>query len=347
MRIAIVNDLLSAVEVLKRVIKTVPEYSIAWIAYDGAEAVEKCSMDVPDLILMDLVMPVMNGVESTKKIMENTPCPILVVTLSIGRNVSKVFRAMSCGALDAVKTPSLGKSGRSTGAEDLLDKIVSIELLIKKEAKKVHIVKSDTEPKIINKSLYVEGIPTLIALGASTGGPGALLKVLQSIPSDVNASFVIVQHVDMEFVEGMAEWFDSQIQIPVEVAKTGSVPQQGEAFLAGTRNHIILTPELTIGYTAENFDNVYCPSVDIFFESLVKYWPGKCIGVLLTGMGNDGARGLKMMKDKGWYTIAQDEESSVVYGMPKAAVEEMGVVDVLPIDKIGGALTQFLIDNEG
>ena len=135
MRIAIVNDVRMTVEMLKRVLTSVPDYELAWVAYDGVEAVEKCAKDVPDLILMDLIMPNMDGVQATKIIMKNSPCSILIVTASVSRNISKVFEAMGFGALDVVSTPVLDLKGPGIGGDDLIKKIELIGSLIGKSAK--------------------------------------------------------------------------------------------------------------------------------------------------------------------------------------------------------------------
>ena len=341
MRIAIVNDMPMAVEVLRRVIKSIPKYEVAWVAYDGAEAVQKCARDLPDLLLMDLLMPVMDGVEATKQIMKNSPCPILVVTATVTGNSSKVFDAMGYGALDAVNTPVLGTSGKAEGAAALLSKISTIEKLIGKERKQV----TSTIP-VKKTSQRVSASFPLIAIGASTGGPLIVAKILGSFPVGLRAGIVVIQHDDVEFAEGLALWLGEQTPLPVELAQDGSPIEAGRVLLAGTNDHLIITNSLNLMYTPEPESYPYRPSVDVFFKSVAEHWPGAAIGALLTGMGRDGAEGLLAMRQAGWHTIAQDQKTSIVYGMPKAAVEIDAAVEILPADQIAAGLTEALKRNQ-
>jgi two-component system, chemotaxis family, response regulator WspF len=341
MRIAIVNDMPMAVEVLRRVIKSIPKYEVAWVAYDGAEAVQKCARDLPDLVLMDLLMPVMDGVEATKQIMKNSPCPVLVVTATVTGNSSKVFDAMGHGALDAVNTPVLGASGKAEGASALLSKIGTIEKLIRREPTK------SSFPATVKKSAPTAKAEfPLIAIGASTGGPLIIANILHSLSAELQAGIVVIQHVDVEFAEGLALWLDEQATLPVALAQDGSQLEAGKVLLAGTNDHLIVTNSLHLMYTSKPESYPYRPSADVFFKSVAEHWPGTAIGVLLTGMGKDGAEGLLAMRQAGWHTIAQDQKTSIVYGMPKAAAELNAAVEVLPADQIAEALTQALKRNQ-
>jgi two-component system response regulator WspF len=332
MRIAIVNDTSIAVEALRRVVVKVPDYEIAWIARDGAEAVAKCAADTPDLILMDLLMPIMDGVEATRRIMTTSPCAILVVTSTVSGNASKVFEAMGYGALDAINTPMLGTGGHTEGGAGLLSKIATIGKLIGKPARnrKLQIPKP--------KSL----VPALVAIGSSTGGPKALAAVLSQFSRSFQAAVVIVQHVDAQFAPGLVDWLNEQTALPVELAMAGCPVEGGKVLVAGTNDHLVLQSNLTLTYTEEPRDYPYRPSVDVFFSSIADCWPGKGIGVLLTGMGRDGAQGLMSLRSASWHTIAQDRATSVVYGMPKAAAELGAAVQILPIQAIGSILIEKL-----
>jgi two-component system, chemotaxis family, response regulator WspF len=332
MKIAIVNDSLIEVEVLRRIIVVTPEHEIAWIARDGAEAVAKCAQDTPDLVLMNLVMPVMDGVEATRRIMSNYPCAILVVTSSVGINSAKVFEAMGYGALDAINTPTIGTNGDTKGGEELLKKINKIAILIGKAP-------SNLKSKIQNpKSL----VPPLIAIGSSTGGPQAIATILSSLPENLGAAVAIVQHVDVEFAPGLADWLSHQTRLPVSLASANSSLEAGKVVIAATNDHLVLQSNLTLQYTKEPQDYPYRPSVDRFFDSVAEHWPAKGIAVLLTGMGKDGAKGLLALRAAGWHTIAQDQASSVVYGMPKAAAQLGAAVEILPVDAIANAFVKHL-----
>ncbi|HEY9848032.1 MAG TPA: chemotaxis response regulator protein-glutamate methylesterase [Leptolyngbyaceae cyanobacterium] len=340
MRIAIVNDMVMAVETLRRVLMSVPEYEVAWIAMDGAEAVNKCAKDTPDLILMDLIMPVMDGAQATREIMQNSPCAILVVTASVDKNASKVFEAMGYGALDAVRTPVLGANGNPEAAQAVLSKIVTIAKLIGKSTL-TSKAKLNT-PTSLNISITPSQTPPLVLIGSSTGGPNALAAILSKLPANLGAAIAIVQHVDVQFASGLVEWLNRQTPLTVEVASRGSRLEAGKVVVAGTNDHLCLQASLTLTYIPEPIDYPYRPSVDVFFKSVAQHWSRKGTAVLLTGMGRDGAEGLNVLRQKGWHTIAQDKATSVVYGMPKAAVEMGAAVEVLPLPEIAPAITRAI-----
>lgn len=333
MKIAIVNDMIIAVEALRRILITIPNYEIAWIARDGAEAVKKCAENTPDLILMDLVMPVMDGVEATRQIMQKSPCAILIVTSTVTGNASKVFDAMGYGALDAVNTPILGMGKPSDGGSDLLAKISIISRLIGK---------TTTSTKSTFTSPQKYPLPPLIAIGSSTGGPKALGVILSELSANFRGAIVIVQHVDLEFAPGLAEWLNTQTKLPVKLIKERMKPEAGQILMAATNDHLVLDRNLNFKYTKEPRDYPYRPSVDVFFKSLADYWPHKGIGVILTGMGRDGGEGLKALQSQKWHTIAQNQATSVVYGMPKAAVELGAAKEILPVDAIASSLMKNL-----
>ncbi|KWF27221.1 chemotaxis response regulator protein-glutamate methylesterase [Burkholderia pseudomultivorans] len=328
MNIGIVNDLPLAVEAMRRVIAQRPEHRVLWVATDGAQAVELCDAQPPDVVLMDLIMPRFDGIEATRRIMRSArPCAILIVTNSIGANTWRVFEAMGAGALDAVDTPQLGDGAAGDSAKLLLAKIDQI-------GRQLAVPGTG---RTAGTAARADGGP-LIAIGASAGGPGALASILGGLPADFSAPIVIVQHVDRAFAEGMAQWLDGQTPLTVRVAREGERPQPGIALLAATDDHLRITRAGTLEYTREPASAPYRPSVDVFFNSLTEHWPGRVIGVLLTGMGRDGAIGLKALRMKGYHTIAQDEATSAVYGMPKAAATLGAARAILPLERIAGEL---------
>ena len=338
MRIAIVNDMRMAVEALRRVVASVPNYEIAWIATDGDEAVRMCKADVPDVILMDLIMPRMDGAEATRQIMRESPCAILVVTATVEGNSSKVFEAMGGGALDAVNTPVLGMSGEPSGAAPLLAKIAMLGKLLGKSKRSSS---SEGRAPTVRAGAATPDYP-MIAIGASTGGPTALSRVLGGLPADLYAAVTIVQHVDEHFAPGLASWLTTQGGREVRVVQQNDPVSPSYVQMASTNDHLVLSPELTLGYTKDPVEFPYRPSVDVFFQTVAASWRGIAVGVLLTGMGADGALGLLAMRRVGWHTIAQDEASSVVYGMPKAAAKLNAAVEILPIDEIAKGITRAL-----
>ncbi len=337
MRVAIVNDSNVATMGLEKILSTTGEHQVAWTAKDGEEAVKNCAKDTPELVLMDLIMPVMNGLEATRQIMKISPCPILIVTASVDENVAMVFEAMGVGALDAVSTPVLGGNGQVSGDNELLRKIATIKKLteaaIKRERRQIDSIDSRSP---------MSDSP-LLAIGASTGGPLAVSKILTRLPENYPAAGVIVQHVDQQFSVEMASWLDNQCALTVRVAENGDRMTPGTIVLAGTNNHLKLDADGTLKYSPEPRHIVYRPSVDVFFETIATYWRGKMLGILLTGMGRDGAKGLLELRKRGVHTIAQDETSCAVYGMPKAAVEIDAAVEVMSIDRIATSAVEYFM----
>ncbi len=337
MRIAIVNDVNAIAQVLAQTICAHTGHTICWTARDGTEAVARCQQDIPDLILMDLVMPNMDGVEATRRIMAKTPCAILIVTASVAGNAGQVFEAMAAGALDAVNTPQLRGSDTNSLAA-LLRKLTTIGKLI---ARNHALPAPKTEP---NTAVCETGLP-LIALGSSTGGPGALAHILSRLDSDLPAGVVVIQHVDPEFSAGMANWLDGQTDLKVCIAQPGDRPSRGKVLIAGTGDHLVVQRNGRLAYTPEPRDYVYRPSVNVFFESAAEHWRNKIVGVLLTGMGRDGANGLLALRQRGMPTIAQDQRTCAVWGMPKAAVALGAAQHVLPLDQIAAAIGRNILDS--
>jgi two-component system, chemotaxis family, response regulator WspF len=329
MRIGIVNDMPLAVEALRRALARAPEHQVAWVAGSGTEAVKRCREDTPDLLLMDLLMPEMDGVEATRQIMASTPCAILIVTSDVDRHVSRVFEAMGHGALDVVATPVLGTAALPDAAA-LLRKIRNLGLLFEPNT-----TRKTSEP--IQRATNSCRQP-LVAIGASAGGPAALVELLKQLPSGFPAAVVLVQHVDEAFATGMAQWLSSESHLPVRLARPGDVPEPGSVLLAGSNDHLILQRNGELAYSSEPSAHIYRPSIDVFFESVVANWKGDSIGVLLTGMGRDGAQGLLSMRRRGFITIAQDQASCAVYGMPKAAAQLGAASEILPLADIGRRL---------
>jgi chemotaxis response regulator CheB len=331
-KIALVNDSPIAIEALRRSLAFKPGLEIAWTATNGAEAVVRCKADTPDLVLMDLIMPGVDGVEATRQIMAQSPCAILVVTASIGANSWRVFEAMGHGALDAVDTPELGLGEDREAAATLLRKINTISRLI-----------GDKTPKLPRASAAKkrDGSP-LLAIGASSGGPAALAKLLSGLPADLAAPVVIVQHIDVQFAAGMADWLKQFSPWPVRIAVENERPEPGVVLLAGTADHLVFKTPERLGYTPDPLAHVHRPSVDVFFDSCNRHWRGDVYAALLTGMGRDGALAMKALREKGHYTVAQDAASSAVYGMPKAAADLGAAVEVLPLEAIGPRLARLV-----
>lgn len=327
-RVGVVNDLRIAVEALKRALAAMPDAAVAWVAEDGRQAVDRCREDPPDIVLMDMIMPVMDGVEATRRIMAATPCPILVVTATVEGNASKVFEALGAGALDAVATPVLGADGRVVNADALIRKIRAVALL----AGSTGVQEAAAATPASSTAAMPQ--PSMLAIGSSTGGPFALSVVLRALPRPAPWPIVVVQHVDESFAAGLASWLSSETGHRVEIIPPGQAPQPGMVHLAATGDHLLMGAGGRLRYSAWPIEKVYRPSVDVFFDSLLSNAaPG--IAVVLTGMGRDGALGMSRLRAAGWHTIAQDQATSVVWGMPGACVELGAAVQTLPLSEIG------------
>ncbi|MFM7052758.1 MAG: chemotaxis-specific protein-glutamate methyltransferase CheB [Planctomycetota bacterium] len=375
LRVAIVNDLAVACEALRRAIVAESDMEIAWTARDGAEAVAMARRDRPDAVLMDLIMPVMDGVESTRRIMREAPCPILVVTATVSGNASLVYEALGAGALDAVDTPRFGASGALDGAAALVHRLRRIARISGVGASNAWTSSAGTSnvgtpiagtPIIGTSTAGVSTIgvaapgipapraspttaepaprapspsapPAIVAIGASTGGPAAVAEVLSALAKPLRPCVLVVQHVSPQFTAGYADWLRVRTGHAVRLARAGDLPTAGEVLVAGEDRHLVLTPAGTLAYREEPADLAHRPSVDELFLSLARHARAG-VAVLLTGMGRDGADGMLALRRAGWHTVAQDEATSVVWGMPGAAVKLAAATEVLPLASIGSAV---------
>ena len=375
MRIAVVNDMQLATQALVRIVNSVPEHELAWCAGNGREAVRLCQQDPPDLILMDLIMPEMDGVEATRQIMRHYPCPILIVTASIEHQCDIVFEAMGAGAMDVVTTPVLTAPIQTTqiqttqiqttksqatsaltrsvaktqisnvptvdplnpsdGVQNLLRKIAMIGVLTK-------VMPQRSQPCLVEKQPVDQ--EHIVVIGSSSGGPQALARLLEKLPAHYHSPVVVIQHVDAQFAAPLARWLDQKTDLKVDTAKEGDILQRGMVYVAASDNHLVMNRDRCLYYSVEPHETYYRPSVDVFFQSIAKWWDKPVTAVLLTGMGSDGAQGLLELRRKGAYTIAQDEHTSAVYGMPKVAASLGAAVDVLSIDKIARVLCESAFD---
>ena len=343
MRVAIVNDLPVAIEGLKRVILSDPAHSIAWTALDGDAAIRQCKRDRPDVILMDLVMPGKSGAETTAEIMKQSPCAILVVTATVAGNFKLVSEAMGYGAYDAVETPSATGSG--AGAAALLAKLVNVDR-INSRLRAASTAAAPTKQAFtsLGTSSSSGSLTPIVAIGASTGGPAALETILSQLKPSFPASILIAQHIGEEFALPLVQWLSDRCKIRVKAVRPGDRPEPGTAHVAASNDHLVLMRDGTLQYTRHPAENPFRPSVDALFNSLAEAGCRPRVAILLTGIGSDGAKGLLRLRQAGWYTIGQDEASSVVYGMPQAAARLGAVSRVLPLSEIATNL-EHLVNN--
>lgn len=330
MNIAIVNDLDIEIEALKRLIEGIKGYNVIWIAKNGLEAIDKNKSHKPDLILMNLNMPIYDGAKATKIIMEENPVPIIIISSSINLYQSKIFEAMGYGALDVSSIP-INDNFNDILDNDLLKKIDMIAKLSGKSGVEIN-------SRYENNSNYNK----IVLIGASTGGPKVIAQILESLPKKIDGSIIIVQHLDKQFTQGMVDWLNNYTKIPIKVAKYGTEITNNAIFLVGGNEHIRINKQGKFELVENQIGYHFVPSINILFQSFADNYNLKGMAMILTGMGNDGANGLFELKKKGWQTFAQDEKSSVVYGMPKAAYENGAADKKLDIEGLILALNNYL-----
>ena len=251
MRIGIVNDTVLAREALRRVVLSSPEHEVAWTASDGAQAIAMAREIRPDLILMDLFMPGIDGVEATRRIMGESPCAILVVTATVSGHLSKVYQAMGYGALDAIDTPTLGaargsRRRRRAPAQDRADRPPARQA---GEAGAGSARRGSLA--VARRSRSSRSLEPLVVLGASTGGPQALAEILGRLPARLEAGIIIVQHVDAAFAPGLGQWLAEQSRRPVTLIAEGHRPAAGEVLLSVTDDHLVLGEDRRLRYSPE------------------------------------------------------------------------------------------------
>jgi two-component system response regulator WspF len=326
MRIGIIDEPRRA-ELLQLAIQLGGEHQVAWLAGSEAALTERLVDGPPDLVLLNLEMPSMDALVATRRLAGAGSA--VLITARGQADPGRVFEAIGHGALDAI---SLGDAMFPEAMSAvLLPKIASVARWIGKSAAKV----GPADERGVDPQ-------RLIAIGASAGGPAALSVVLAGLPRTLPAGVIVVQHLGEDFTLGVAEWLRRCTELDVRVARDGDRPAPGTVLVAGGNDHLIFKGGGRLGYTPEPHDKIYRPSIDVFFDSVCRLWRGTAIGVLLTGMGRDGAQGLQAMRARGHHTIAQDEATSAVYGMPKAAAAINAAVDILPLDAIAARIVEVV-----
>ena len=331
-RVLIVDDSFTIRQYLEYVINSDPDLEVVGVAKDGEEGVKLAKVKRPDIITMDIHMPKMNGYEATRRIMEECPAPIVVVTSSWDPDdVKNSFRAIDAGALVALeKPPGPGHPKSKPLVAKLLQTIKTMsEIRVVKRFPRqkkpggVPEVLPATAPAVALQRVEV------VAIGASTGGPPVLKDILSGLGPGFSVPVLIVQHIAPGFLEGMVEWLNRESGLSVTIASDGEHIRRGVVYFAPDGSHMGVIGGGRIVLKDGPVENGVRPSVSHLFRSITKAYGGRGAGVLLTGMGKDGAVELAQMKEKGAVTIAQDKESCVVYGMPAEAVKLNGVVHVL------------------
>jgi len=341
-KVLIVEDSPVIQELLQHIIDSDPNLYVAGIAGNGEQALEAVQNLRPDVITMDILMPKMDGMEATKKIMATFPTPIVIVSGSRqAKDVSYSFQLFQAGALAIhLRPPGIGHPDHESEAARLRQTLkLMAEIKVVKRTRAVEIktpvIASSTKPHF-----KIKKGSQLIAIGVSTGGPPLIQKILSGLPEDFPAPLVIVQHMAPGFIEGFAEWLSNTCNFPISIAKNHEKLLPGHGYLAPDNFQMGVGSHSQITLSDNPTENGLRPSVGYLFRSIAKHIGSGATGILLTGMGKDGAIELKMMKDKGAITIAQDEASSIVHGMPGEAIRLGAATYIMTPEKI----LRYLLD---
>ncbi|MGH7590162.1 MAG: chemotaxis-specific protein-glutamate methyltransferase CheB [Gemmatimonadales bacterium] len=340
-RVLVAEDSLTVRELLVEILRSDPEIHVVGQAKNGAEAVELAVRLKPDLITMDIHMPDMDGFEATREIMVAAPTPIILVTSSTSRDeVNHSFDAMRAGALVVVAKPDNPGSTMFDGRRVqflAMAKAMSQVKVVRRAAPRVQ----PTPPPVALRRAAGDRI-RLVAITASTGGPAAIQRILSSLPREFPAPILVVQHIADGFIGGLASWLDASCNVHVKVAEHSEPLLGRTVFLAPDARHLGVAANGQIAVADAPPIDGFRPSGTYLFQSAARIYGAGMLAVILTGMGRDGVEGLKAVKAAGGLVLAQDEASSVVYGMPREALDA-GVVDaVLPLDEVAARLMELV-----
>jgi two-component system chemotaxis response regulator CheB len=339
-RVLVVDDSPVVRAILVSMLESVPGFDVVGQAADGEEAVRLTASLRPDVITMDIRMPRMNGLEATRQIMRTTPTPIVVVASSVYESdLNIAFNAVEAGALTVVEKPR----GLSEADFDAVRDQLTTTVRLMSDVQVVTLWSDNRQAtQVTRRPVYLETRPAVrpdvIAIGASTGGPGILHQILRGLPGDFSIPVVVVQHITPGFGPGFAHWLGSVTPLQVVLAQEGECLAPGRVFIAPDDLHLMIAPGGMVRLQNSAPISGRRPSATHLFESAAKTYGAATLAIILTGMGDDGVEGLAAVRQVGGRVIAQNEESCVVFGMPKVAIER-GVVDqVLTPDDIASAL---------
>ena len=340
-RVLVVDDSPVMRELLVYLLVADPGIQVVGTSSNGEEAIDAVRDKRPDVVAMDYHMPKMNGMEATRKIMESHPVPIVIVSGSSARDeVAAAFRLLEAGALAVVEKPfGIDHPRHEAAARELVQtvKLMAEVKVVRRWPRRETAVaaarlRPATQPRRAQEEMK------LVAMGASTGGPVVLKAILSALPKNFPAPILIVQHIATGFTAGLVEWLAQSSAVPVHVAAPGQRLLPGHVYVAPDGFHMKLAKDSTIALGADAPESGHRPSVSHLFRSVAAALGRSAVGVLLTGMGKDGAEELKLMKDAGAVTIAQSEASCVVPGMPGEAIQLGAATYILPPERIAETL---------
>ncbi|MDW8002897.1 MAG: chemotaxis response regulator protein-glutamate methylesterase [Deltaproteobacteria bacterium] len=334
-KVLVVDDSAVARRLIVKMLENDEEIKVVGTASDGIEAIELVEKLKPDVVTLDVEMPRMNGLEALKHIMENNPVPVIMFSALTREGAEITMKALELGAVDFItKDFSNISISLQTKENELITKIKSVAknrvaFLLKR-------LKTGLTQKPVVRTVSKTTNRDIVCIGASTGGPSALQVILTRMPKDLPVSIVIAQHMPRLFTQLLSSRLDSLCEIKVKEAENREPLQRGIAYLAPGDTHITLKKRgsETIVEFSRDSQYIYRPSVDLLLQSAAETYRRKAVGVILTGMGNDGVLGAKSLYESGGYLICQNEETSVVFGMPRAVINAGYAHSVLPLDKI-------------
>lgn len=335
-RVLVTDDSPLVRDLIKTMIESDPELEVVGEAADGLEAVEKVRLLQPDIVTMDIEMPVLDGLQAIERIMCENAVPILVVT-SRG-DAKTAYAAIAKGALDLMVKPDVNLEA----AREFTDKL---RLLSKVRVLRHLAGKSPGRRPADPAPVLSEAPPgVVVVVAASTGGPEALSIILSGLPDKFPVPIVIAQHISDGFLSGMVDWIMTLSRVRVKVAADGAALEPGVAYLCPSECHMRVSSARRIALVQRQPQDIYHPSCDMLLGSVAEACGVKAVGVILTGMGNDGVAGMKRIKAAGGATLAQDEKTSVIFGMPNLAIESGCIDRVLPLEDIASAIVRAAVE---
>ena len=339
--VLIVDDSPTLRHLIRAILSTDPELNVIGEARNGEEAVKMVTRLHPDVVTMDIQMPAMDGYEAIRRIMSENPVPIVVLTSTESDiRLGATYKGVESGALMVFGKPRGLPKDDPEAAEliDVVKAMADVKVIRRKWKVQEH-------PQPAKKENAVRRAVTryrIVAVGTSTGGPPALRTVLGELPGTFPVPVVVVQHISKGFTDGLARWLNETIALRVKLAEAGEPLLAGNVYIAPDEVHLQVTGRGKVALLKESPMDGHRPSVTALFNSVAKQYGRNAVGVLMTGMGRDGANGLYAMKQEGAYTIAQDEASSIVFGMPKEAINMGAAGEVLALQKIGQKIKELI-----
>ncbi len=343
-RVLIVDDSAVTREHLKHILSSSPELEVVAMARSGQEAIELTPKIKPDVITMDINMPGIDGFETTRTIMQTHPVPIVIASTTLSPDeVKHTFRALEAGAVTVVKKPvGIGHPNYKVMSRDLIQ---TVKLMSGVKVSKRRLFRP--KEKRQGPDSQIRKIPSpqnrikVVVIGISTGGPPVLRRIISELPSNFPVPVLIVQHISAGFLPGLIEWLSRISQLPISLAVEGTRPRPGHIYFAPDDHHMGLNRQGKIILRQTEKEYSLRPAASFLFRSVVEAFGPQTIGLLLTGMGKDGAAELKLLRDSGAITIVQDKESSAVHGMPGEAIKLGAAMHMLSPDKIAATLVKL------